>query len=243
MAGVALRDVVLYDKWPGPVNPNIGRPANGFGSTVSGSGNCVTTAVYPVGTKIMTLNDGTYNPGWSTMCYMQFAEGSSAAYDCDTDVSNGLAVCGHYEVTSHHPDGDNAGTWYVVTNNTIDSDMTSSQRIAIACCDFSGADTTSTGAEFGWFWVGGVCPCVTGPSPHIDCTKFSLSVLTDGDVVAGEELCVIAASDTVAATTGLTVFRPYGNTTMWVADAGDDSDAFDATALGTPIGYATAADA
>lgn len=187
MAGINLRNINLIDKWPGTPNPNMGIPTNGFDSSVAGSGNCVTTPVFDVGTKIMAYNDGTYNPGWYTMCYMQFCEGSDNAHDAG-DPSDGYACCFHYEATQHHPDGNNKATWYAVTNDLTNSDGTTGGALAIAVRDLSGADTTTTGNEYGWYWVGGVCPCVT--SPDTDCTQLGGEVLTGGSVGQGEYIAI-----------------------------------------------------
>jgi hypothetical protein len=165
----------------------MGRPPNGFDSTVGGSGNCVTTAVFDVGTKVADYNDGTVNPGWYTMCYMQFVEGSDSAYDAGAP-STGYGLCFHCEATQHHPDGNVTQTWYAVTHDLTNSDGSYGGAVALPACDLSGADTTTTGAEYGWFWIGGVCPCVT--SPRVDCTRLGGDVLTDGNIVAGSPFYV-----------------------------------------------------
>ena len=83
MATVAMNDVVLYDKWPGYPNFNLSKPTNGFDSTVSGSGNCVSTPLYPPGTKIAinyNATDQSEWPGQSIFCCSKiFLKGRASA--------------------------------------------------------------------------------------------------------------------------------------------------------------------
>ena len=189
MASISMQSVVLFDGWPGTPNPNVGPPTNGYDSTKEGSGNCVSTPLFPIGEKRMGYNDATHNPGGYTMCYMQFAEGSDFAYDIGA-MSQGYRMCFHYEATQHHPDGNNAGTWYVVSTDLTNTDGTEGGAVAFPACDLSGADTTLTnGPEFGWMWVGGVCPCITlNDAGGTDMTKLGNNITTSGDVAAGNFL-------------------------------------------------------
>ena len=231
MANMSLRSVILYDKWPGVVNPNMSVPVNGFDSTKEGSGNCVSESIFQIGLKIQAYNDGTYNPGFYTMQYLQFCEGSSNAYDVG-DLTTGYRACFWYDVTQHHPDGNNAGTWYVVTNNVSDSDATRGGGVAFPVCDLSGAETTGSNApEFGWFWVGGVNPCVT--SPVADCTKLGgAGILSDGDIVKGTEFTFEADGTACARVI------PYCFTAIFEVTLG-----YDATQFYSPAGKSLADDA
>ncbi|KPL25600.1 MAG: hypothetical protein AMJ75_00380 [Phycisphaerae bacterium SM1_79] len=183
MANICMRNVILYDKWPGVPDPNLGIPTDGFDA--SGTHSCVTTAVYPPGTKIMAYNDGTYNPGWYTMCYMQFCEGSDLAYDADSDLSTGYGLCFHYEGTNHPTDalGSPQQAWWGVTSDLTNSDGSQGGALAVAVRDLSGTDDAG-GNEFGWFWVGGVCPCNTTTQDMTKCGNSG--PLTDGNVAAGQ---------------------------------------------------------
>jgi len=168
MATVALRDVFLYDNWPGSPNFNLGRPTNGFDSTVSGSGNNATTALYIPGEKIQVpykAADQTRWPGTSTFIYLQFHEGTDFAQDAG-DPSDGYCACFHADGTAT-ADGSIAGPWQV-TNDVTNSDATIGGAIAFACTDLSDD-------EFGWFWCGGVCPAY-------DVTRLAGEIKTGGGV-------------------------------------------------------------
>ena len=102
MAVVGLRHIYLYDKWPGTPNFNLNRPSNGFDSTVAGSGNKVTTPLYPPGTKIArmyTAADQSEWPGESVFAYLRYYEGTDTAFDAG-DVSVGYGVCAHADLTT-----------------------------------------------------------------------------------------------------------------------------------------------
>ena len=182
MATVALKDVFLYDRWPGTPNFNLGRPTNGFDSTVAGSGNNVDTALYPPGTKIQvhtTAADTTRWPGQSTFIYLQFHEGTDLAYDIG-DPSTGYCLCSRYDSTNS-ADGSIAGP-YQVTTDLTNSDGTKGGAIAFACTDLSGTDTGA--GEWGWFWCGGVCPVV-------DVTRLAGDIKTGGSVAVGTPVSVV----------------------------------------------------
>ncbi len=219
MAGLSLRYVNLYDNWPGEANPNLGIPGSGFDSTNGGSGNCVTEPAYPIGTKIMSYNESTLHPGWYTAMYLQFCEGSDTAFDIG-DPSTGYNMCGRYCTTQHNPDG--GKYYYRVTSDVTNSDMTKGTPVAFAFADLSGADTTTTGSEFGWFWVGGVCPCCTNP---LEYTRMGGEIKTDGDVLTGEEIVVTddgtnAGAFDVMCLTVITELTNSGDYTKWQSPIG-----------------------
>jgi len=182
MATIALRDVILYDRWPGYPDPQLSEPTSGFDA----SAQCSSTPVWPLGTKIQKYNDSTYRPGYFVMCYMQFAEGSDFAYDAG-DPSDGFGACFHMVGSSEHmPDG--TDNWYTVTTDLTNSEGTHGGAIAFPAYDLSG-NSESDQNECGWFWVGGVNPCIT-TTGFKDCTRLAGDVLTDGNIVASEEICV-----------------------------------------------------
>jgi hypothetical protein len=142
----------LYDKWPGPVNPNMGLPEGGFNGKYS---NDVTNPVYPVGSKVMVYTDSSYAKGWSTLMYAAFAEGTNMAVGIQTDNSLGNRICVHSESTAALLDC-TVPPWWVLTNCASKSDCTSGGPGAIACFSLDG--DAAYYPVYGWFWVGGPCP-------------------------------------------------------------------------------------
>lgn len=166
MAGIKLNDLILDGVgWPGPIQSQMGIPTNGWDGTKD-AGNCVTEPLHRIGQKLMAYNDGSRNPGWYTMQYLRFFEGTDLAQDIGA-VSEGYRVCCHAE-TSAAGDvtvGDYTyAPWYVVTNDCTNSDATRGGPPAIPAADLSHN-------QYGWFWIEGVCPVK-------DVTKFVVS----GDV-------------------------------------------------------------
>lgn len=158
--GIRIGLISLYDNWPGPVNPNLGRPSSGWCVT-----SCPTTAAYPAGTKIMAYSDATINPGWFTMMYGQIACSSTTnaktAGAPEGDVSVFGLFCGHCDITTdvadttyviEMPDASNAPPMYVLTGCwSASTDLTKGGPLAVAC-------GTMNAHQWGWFWVGGVPP-------------------------------------------------------------------------------------
>ena len=180
MAGTAIRlsALILKDGWPGPVNFNLGIPANGWDNTQD---NFKTTAAqeppaYPLGTKIPAYTDNTNCPGWYTMMYLAFHDFSSQDI-AEGDITAAKGWCAH-------ANGVECGTrtsgiiandvsivpYYVVARcTTAITDATEGGPICLPCASMS-ADSSielvsgscrdlSYGHAYGWFWVGGVCPC------------------------------------------------------------------------------------
>lgn len=224
MATISLRDVILYDRWPGYPDPNLSEPTSGFDA----SAQCSTAPVWPIGTKIQKYNDSTLNPGYFTMAYLQFCEGSDSAYDAG-DPSTGYGACFRYDATQHLPDGQK--NWFKVTHDLTNSDGTRGGAVAFPAFDLSGADTTTTDNEFGWFWCGGVNPCIT-TTGFADCTRLAGEVKTDGDIKAGVEFCFEDDGTNAAS------IIPYCMTAIFEVTLG-----YDATIFCGPSGYALAADA
>lgn len=208
MATIALRDILLYDRWPGYPDPNLSCPSDGFDS----SAQCSSTPVWPVGTKIQAYNDSTYNAGYYTMQYLRFVEGSDSAFDAG-DPSTGYCACFHIVDASQHSPG--AGTnWYLVTHDLTNSDGTLGGAVAFPAFDLSGNSGASSDEsnEYGWFWVGGVNPCITNAS-FTDCTRLAGEILTDGNVVIGQEV-IVQDDGTNAAALALACPTVFDSTTI-----------------------------
>ena len=190
MAGeIPLHEIFLYDHWPGKPNPNLGIPAGGWDSSIHSC--CQSIPTYPPGTKISAYSDFSYCPGNYVMCYLMFKESSDFAHDLEA-VSEGYAICG-----DTGPDGADGlallsscyGTgidysesqWWIVTNSHVASDVSDYGRVAIGVHDMSEG-------EFGWFWIGGVCPAadVTWYDENDDLAGTTLSGA--GDISAGCDL-------------------------------------------------------
>lgn len=152
MAGNYIRHVVLNDKVPGFVNPNLSIPKDGFDGTTYSA--CVTTAVYPLGTKIAVYNDATNWPGWSTLVYGWYQDGSDGPTSSQ-EISTGYGVCSHACSCESMADGTYHGP-YRYTTDITNSDLTRGGPAVIPVHALS----TCT---YGWFWCGGVCPnvCIT----------------------------------------------------------------------------------
>jgi hypothetical protein len=226
MAGLPLSKLVLNDGFPGPVNPNLGIPKNGWNR---GGQGCVTSPEYPVGTKIMAYTDNTHCPGWYTMYY-----GTLASYCADADVSadfsDGKFWCSHTCLTADAADA----TYELATNDgssqpayvlascytTAGWDGTKGAPIAVPCASMDGYD-------YGWFWVGGVCPCAD-------------ATIIDG--TSGDGVGVDVTTDDVRAGA---VFLEYTATTglLTAIDITQISDATGAVgAVPVAIGYSMEAD-
>jgi hypothetical protein len=190
MAGeIPIHEILLYDKWPGQPNPNLGVPAGGWDSTIYWC--CQTTATVPPGTKASAYQDHTYAAGQYTMCYMMFLETSDFAEDCGA-ISEGVGICGDIGgecadsidvlAASYGTVNDiTESKWWIVTNSFVNGDSSATGRVAIPASDLS------TG-EFGWCWVGGVCPVA-------DVTKFDKQgsgagseMLGNGSIAMGSKL-------------------------------------------------------
>jgi hypothetical protein len=225
MAGLLrISDIILNDGWPGGVDTRMGTPYNGFDTTAGG--NCVTSPAYPVGTKIQNYDDNTICPGWYTMMYLRFHEGTDFAQDVG-DTSDGYGLCFHADgtATGDTTTGDTTyAPWYVVTNDCTNSDAT--QRGVAAA--FPAADLSHN--QYGWFWVGGVCPLS-------DVTSFlvgegtAVSIKAHADTAIGQQIFV-----TDDGTNG-TQITPYCPTEVF-----DLTEGADATIWAGPIGWTTNAD-
>ena len=120
-----------------------------------------TTEDFKVGTKRAVYSDT--NHGWSTLMFLKYEKGTAAAVAvkgvCTPDTTESIAAGGYYIVTNDGGEGINHGP------------------IAIALA-------TMADGEYGWFWVGGVCPVnlVSGLDGIFP---------TDGTVTAGSAMKVV----------------------------------------------------
>lgn len=204
MADIFLRDIILYDLWPGTPDPNLSEPTVGFDASIQ----CSSTPVWPLGTKIQKYNDSTYNPGYFTMIYLQFIETSDVVHDIG-DPSTGYNACFHIQDACNNTPGNTVDYWYMVTNDLTNSDGTLGGAIAFAAYDLSGNSTTEQN-ECGWFWCGGVNPCIT-TTGFKDCTRLAGEIRTDSSVQQGVYFGVLDDGTDVAALAG------YDNSTNNVA--------------------------
>ena len=184
MARINLRDVILNDGFPGPVNPNKSVPTDGWDNTVD---NDVTVPTHPLGTKIMDYNDSSQNPGWYTCAYLRWSAVSGK--NDISDISTGWGFC-------HRQDGTTsvdatASPWNVTGQQGI-TDSTRNTMFAVACGTMTSTDVTlgDTG-KYGWFWIEGVKPRDTTLLDSLG-SGLGVEVTTDGNVIAGGRLQLIA---------------------------------------------------
>jgi len=172
MAQVRLTSIQLIDNFPGPVNPSLGKPANGWDNTrdcFKSDDLNTDSPSYPLGTKIMAYNDGSISPGWYTMMYGVFHDYSSL--DISGDFSHGNIWCCHADgskVAMYNTET-SASPYYVLGRcyTSASADYTRGFPVAVPCWTAT-ADSSvvlsaspyeaTRGEAFGWFWVGGVCP-------------------------------------------------------------------------------------
>lgn len=163
MAAIPLGNIQLIDRWPGPVNPNLGIPTGGWDGTTH---SCVTTAVYQIGTKVMAYSDATPNPGWYTMMYARIAGYSAGTLvgsdGPEQDISDGKMWCFHSELTEDANDNTYSNLNITDGSHSPRFLLSGCTTSAITDCTLGGpaalACATYNGYECGWFWVGGVCP-------------------------------------------------------------------------------------
>lgn len=194
MANIRLSKVSLYDRFPGPANPNKGVPVDGWGKT------CVTEPEFPVGEKRMAYTDNSHCPGMYTMMYGTLAGISVTNYCVSHDFSDGKCWVAHCCLTtdvSHAVD-----PTYLMANPDISVqpmyvmhvcgtdavvDLSNGGGAAIPCA-------TMNPYDYGWFWVGGVCPCKDLTIMEGSETDgYGADMTTDDAVVCGGiHLCITA---------------------------------------------------
>jgi hypothetical protein len=179
MATINLTKLVLKDNWPGIVNLNAGKPNYtpnskcGWDNTNDNFCTADATAralnknpTQRIGEKRAAYQESTECPGWYTMMYLclhSFEDGM----DISKDFSDGNFFHGPSDIgcisTSEWADT-SVGPWFVVSRCTTGADVTRNCAVAIPCSTYMHSDGTRVGANgygdgYGWFWVGGVCPC------------------------------------------------------------------------------------
>jgi hypothetical protein len=178
---IPLSSIQLVDRWPGPVNPNFGKPTDGWDS--SNAGNFKTTsgdtnAPYKLGTKIMQYSDNTHAPGWYTMMYLHYHAFESGAIS--RDYSDTVQWCVQSDVSTSELNDNSHAPYCVVTNEVTagTTDWSRGALLALPCSTVTASDGTtdgtannSYGGGYGWFWVGGVCPV-------LDATLFDTTQAT-----------------------------------------------------------------
>ena len=96
------------------------------------------TEDFAVGTKRAIYDDT--NNGWAILCFLKYEKGTATAATvkrlCAPDTTESIA----------------AGGWGIVTNDGGESFDNGPIAIALG---------TLADGEYGWFWVGGVCPVDT----------------------------------------------------------------------------------
>ncbi|MDD5533075.1 MAG: hypothetical protein PHC52_09785 [Syntrophales bacterium] len=189
MATVRLSKVILNDRWPGTPS-DLPVPINGWDNTLDNFKTTASTDLprYPLGTKIRAYTDNTNCPGWYTMMYLQLTSYCSGAC-ISADFSDGKFLCAHAAeiTTSMNPVDASIPGYYVVARcyTAVASDATIGAPLAVPCAslapDGTTAYTNGYGDAYGWFWVGGVCPCKdatimddgSGNTKGVDMTTFS----------------------------------------------------------------------
>jgi hypothetical protein len=150
---IDLDYIILKDLWPGVPDPRYATPKDGF---TGSDHHDVTTAAYPVGSKIQYYHPGVAgNAGYSTFIYLQLIA---------EDATNVLGA-------KHIVTVDDGAIPYGVTNEAATEITATYGPIAVA---LSGI----TIASYGWFWCGGVCP-------EDAVAALTGNMITNGDVTAG----------------------------------------------------------
>jgi len=184
MANLRLARVYLYDRFPGPVSPNYGVPTDGWI-------NDGTAPLHPLGEKRMAYTDNSHCPGWYTMYYGNFAGISGTNYCISKDFSDGkcwVAHCCLSEDVSHAAD-----PTYLMSNpdGTTQPAHVLMQAFSDAVTDLSNGGgvglpcATMDPYDYGWFWVGGSCPCKDVTIMDESDTGFGVDMTTNGTVVPG----------------------------------------------------------
>jgi hypothetical protein len=148
------------------------------------------------------------------MAYLQYVETSDVAQDIG-DPSDGYRACFHVIDACGNTPGATVDYWYLVTLDVTNSDATLGGAIAFPAYALSGNSSTEQN-ECGWFWVGGVNPCIT-TTGFKDCTVLAGAIATDGNVMQGVEVAVID-------NTGVAALAPMCNTILFGVTVGTFDD-------------------
>jgi len=157
----------------------------------------VTAPAYPLGTKIMGYTDNSHCPGWYTMYYGNLAAISGTNYGISADFSDGKCWCMHCCLTV---DADSDATYKIALN-----DGTYQPAYVVHQCGTDQVTDATVGGgaclpcvtldpyEYGWFWVGGVCPCKDVTIMDESDSGIGVDMTTLGDVErASLFLCITA---------------------------------------------------
>ena len=199
MATLRLARLSLIDRFPGPDNANIGIPVDGWARP------CVTYPEYPLGEKRMAYTDNSHCPGTYTMMYGTLAGISATNYCISKDFSHGNCWVAHCCLTVDASAGgdptylmaENDGTiqpFYVLHRCTSDAvtDLSELGGAALPCATMSPYD-------YGWFWVGGVCPCKDATIMDESDTGLGCDITTDDTVTPGGVYLCFTALTTMPA--------------------------------------------
>ena len=115
------------------------------------------TEDFPLGTKRQVYDDT--NNGWATLMYLQYEKGTAAAVGV-----RGICAIDTTEMAT-------GGQWTRVTNDGGESQLLGPIAIAL---------NTMSDGQYGWFWVGGVCPVDTIAT--LDDGLYA----SDGSITAGK---------------------------------------------------------
>lgn len=176
MATLRLTKLVLDDKWPGPVNPNLGIPTGGWDnskdnfSTADATGRAQNAGdAVPLGQKRMAYTDNSNCRGSYTMMYLclhSFEDGMDVSQDfSDGHFFHAPNLTSNADLSQTEWSDTSRGPYFVVSRCTTGNDFTTAGGpVAIPCSTKTYSDgtvnaTNGYGDGYGWFWVGGVCPC------------------------------------------------------------------------------------
>lgn len=240
MANLKLSKLILNDKWPGIVNLNLGPPnqsasgksKRGWDNTNDNFSTADDTAralnanrTQRLGEKRSAYHESTDSPGWYTMMYLCLHcwSGDGGLCDISKDFSDGHFWCAPASlgcISASEWADTSVGPYFVVTPCYTGSDVTKTGIIAVPCSthiysDGTGVNAAGYGDGYGWFWVGGVCPCK-------DITLF------DDETGAGkgvEITCEVGRGPVIAEVTG-------GTAWLMAADMSNLADATDVAGTG-----------
>lgn len=192
-----------------------------------------------IGEKRQAYTDNTNCPGYYTMMYLclHSFESGAAKGDISKDFSDGRFFCapaGLVCASSSEWADTSVGPYHVVSNCYTGSDVTKIGMLAIPCSTYIRSDGTLVdsanngfGDGYGWFWVGGVCPCKdatllddeTGSTKGVDITCESDKGPVLVEVTGGAAWLLPADITNLTDATSLTGPDTGGLIAGWVCDS------------------------
>ena len=174
----------LVDNWPGTPWQGASIPTDGFTGT---SHQNVTTAAYPIGTKIQVLCTHTsYDKGLATFIYLR----NSEVYTTAVPIK-----------AKHFVTPESTTNWFDVTNSATGYAADNASATAVGLSTMS-----STTGRYGWFWCGGICP-----TQYVAALDGDFA--TDSAVVAGvATLSNLGTTTTTYGALGLSIGLTNANT-------------------------------